>query len=183
MNREPEQKYFLSLMRMPGDYTYIDISTLDISNNYKASSLEAIDTFTLNHTIDEIKESVKRANVVSSEYLNGKLVIADNLGHNPIKVLDKEYYNNFRIDSYLESIINDKVKVNNLINKFNSICKDDLLKGMYADALKNKRIDIALNVIFSMSYISERRYIIYIIDGLNKETNKNKQLKRDKIAY
>lgn len=179
-----EQKHFLALMVRPGDYIYIDIAKLDIANGYVASSLDNIDSFTMHFTKEEIKESVIRGNLASNYYTNGKLVIQDNQKHNPLEVIDKEYYNNFRIDLYLKEVLNDKVKTNTILNKFRSICKDNNIYNAYARAIKNGNIDIVVDILFNLPYLELRKYIIYLIELRNKdlEKEKSKERIRDKAA-
>ena len=108
VKKQEEQKHFLSLMARIGDYVFIDISKLDIANGYYPSSLADIDSFTMHFSVDEIMNSIKRANLASNKYLNGTLVIEDNQKHNPIIVIDKDFYNNFRIDLFLSEKMNKK---------------------------------------------------------------------------
>ena len=184
MKKIQEQKHFLALMSRPGDYVFIEISKLDIANGYNPSNLGEIDSFTMHFNIDEIMDSIKRANVVSKIYLEGTLVIADNQKHNPIQVIDKNYYNNFQINEFLNSKLSNKMFINNLINKFGSICNDSDKKEDFNNALKENNINKAIDILFCMPYLKLRKYIMYLIDLRNKETQeeKMKELTRDKAA-
>lgn len=167
MKIQETQKHFLSLMSQVGDYVFIDISKLDISQGYSPYYLSDIDSFTKHFSKEEILSSIKRANLVSEKYLNGKLVIQDNQKHNPMEVLDKEFYNNFRIDLYLEEMSRDKVKLNNLVNKFRAVTKDSNLAAIFADALKRKDIDEAVDILFNLDYLVLRKYMLYLIEQNN----------------
>lgn len=168
MKIQENQKHFLSLMSQVGDYVFIDISKLDISNGYNPYYLSDIDSFTKHFSKAEIIASIKRANLVSEKYLNGKLVIQDNQKHNPMEVIDKEFYNNFRIDLYLEEISSNKVKINNLVNKFRAVTKDNNLANAYSDCLKRKDIDEAIDILFNLEYLVLRKYMLYLIEQKNE---------------
>lgn len=169
MKKQEEQKHFLSLMARIGDYMFIDISKLDIARGYTPHSLSDIDSFTMHFSKEEILSSIKRANLVSEKYLNGKLVIADNQKHNPIDVINKDFYNNFRIDLYLSEIMNNKIKMNNIINKFRSICNNKVIEDSFVLAIKNENLDLAIDILFNLPYLTLRKFIIYLINERNKE--------------
>lgn len=145
-----------------GDYALIDISKLDIGGNYK--NLNEIDAFTMKYTKKEIIDAIKRSNLVSEEYIHGSLVIADNQKHNPLKVIDKEFYNNFRIDEVLIKCINNKELLNNILNKFLSISKDNTLYNEFKNSLLNKNLEEAIDILFNLPYFNLRKYIIYLIE-------------------
>lgn len=178
------QKHFLALMSRPGDYIFLDIKKLDIYNGCNINELSGIDTFTMSYTINEIMESIIRANIVNDKYINGTLVIQDNQKHKPLIVIDKNYYNGFQIDVFLKNKLNDKVKLNTIINKFASLTNDVELSKKYQEYLKNGFINEALNLLFQLPYLVIRKYMIYLIDLRNKELEEEnkKELIRDKAA-
>lgn len=184
MKKQEEQKHFLSLMARVGDYIFIDISKLDIANGYNPYNLADIDSFTMHFSKNDILSSIRRANLVSDKYLNGNLVIADNQKHNPIDVIDKELYNNFRIDLYLNEIVKNKVKLNNVLNKFRSVCKDKTIENSFVLAIKNNNFDLAVDVLFNLPYLYLRKFIIYLLNERNTELEKIKLQERirDKAA-
>ena len=184
MKKQDEQKHFLSLMARVGDYIFIDIHKLDIAEGYNAYSLMDIDSFTMHFSKEEILASIKKSNLVSEKYLNGRLVIADNQKHNPLEVIDKEFYENFRIDFYLSEILKNKVKTNDVINKFRSICKDEHIASSFSMAIKNNNLSLAMDIIFSIPYLNLRKFIIYLVEKKNKEIEevKNKERIRDKAV-
>ena len=183
MKKSTEQRHFLALLRRPGDYIFIDPSKLDICGNYLIF-LQDIDAFTMKFSKEEIISSIRRANIADETYLNGDLVIQDNQKHNPIRVIDKELYNDFNIIDYLNNKLNDKNQLNNIINKFSSITKDKRINNDFKEFLKNGNIDIALNILFDLPYLMQRKFIVYLIEERfkEKEIKEEIELIRDKAA-
>ena len=169
MKKQEEQKHFLSLMARIGDYIFIDISKLDIANGYNPTTLSDIDSFTMHFSTYEIINSIKRANLAIDRYINGSLVIEDNQKHNPIKVIDKDFYNGFRIDLYLSEKMKNKMEINNILNKFRSICKDKVIEDSFIMAIKNNNLDLAVDILFNLPYLTLRKFIVYLIENRNKE--------------
>lgn len=184
MEKTGEQKHFLALLSRPGDYIFIDIAKLDIANGYNPSDLSDIDSFTMHFTKDEIMASIIRANIVSSRYLEGTLVIQDNQKHNPLPVIDKDFYGDFQLDIYLNNKFNDKNTLNKVANKLWGITKSDAIKKSFVDALRTGNLDIAIEILLNLPYLKLRKLIIYLVEMYNFEkTLKNdKELIRDKIA-
>ena len=146
--------------------------------------LQDIDAFTMGFSKEEIISSIRRANIADESYLNGKLVIQDNQKHNPLTVIDKEFYDNFNIFEYLKSKVNDKNKLNTIINKFNAIVKDERINKDFKDYLKSGNMDIALNVLFNLPYLTIRKFMVYLLDERmkEKELELEVELIRDKAA-
>lgn len=184
MKKVEEQKHFLALMALPGDFALIDISKLDIANGYYPLTLAHLDTFTMTFSKNEIMESIKRSNIVDKKYMNGTLVIQDNQKHNPIAVIDKDLYDNFQIDEFLRSKENDKNGINNIINKFGAIVKDKEISSNFKTMLRMGNINGACQVLFGLPYLEQRKFILYLLDIRNKEKMSEKQheLIRDKVA-
>lgn len=183
MKKIEEQRHFLALLRRPGDYVFIDTSKLDICGKY-LMFLQDIDAFTMGFSKEEIISSIRRANIADESYLNGKLVIQDNQKHNPIAVIDKDLYDNFQIDEFLRSKENDKNGINNIINKFGAIVKDKEISSNFKTMLRMGNINGACQVLFSLPYLEQRKFILYLLDIRNKEKMLEKQheLIRDKVA-
>lgn len=184
MKKVEEQKHFLALMALPGDFALIDISKLDIANGYYPLTLAHLDTFTMTFSKNEIMESIKRSNIVDKKYMNGTLVIQDNQKHNPIAVIDKDLYDNFQIDEFIRSKENDKNGINNIINKFGAIVKDKEISSNFKTMLRMGNINGACQVLFGLPYLEQRKFILYLLDIRNKEKMLEKQheLIRDKVA-
>lgn len=182
MKKIEEQKHFLALLSRPGDCIFIDISKLDISNGYNPANLSDLDSFTIHFTKEEILASIIRANVASDKYLNGTLVIQDNQKHKPLTIIDKTFYNSFRIDLYLKDSINNKEKLNIILNKFNSVCDNKETYNLFEKSLKENDLDLAIDIIFNLPYLNQRKLIIYLIENRNKELAKELERVRDKAA-
>ena len=183
--KKPEvQKHFLALMDRPGDYCLIDISKLDIANGYQPNTLLELDTFTMYFGANEIIESIKRANIADLRYISGTLVVQDNQKHNPIPVIDRDFYDNFRIDLFLKDHSEDKNVMNTIINKFASFIKDNATIQNFKEAMRNNNIAAACEVVFSVPYFEQRKFVVYLIELRDQEREKEqeKELIRDKAA-
>ena len=85
---------------------------------------------------------------------------------------------------YLKSKVNDKNKLNTIINKFNAIVKDERINKDFKDYLKSGNMDIALNVLFNLPYLTIRKFMVYLLDERmkEKELELEVELIRDKAA-
>lgn len=183
--KKPEvQKHFLALMDRPGDYCLIDISKLDIANGYQPNTLLELDTFTMHFGATEIIESIKRANIADLRYISGTLVVQDNQKHNPIPVIDRDFYDNFCIDLFLKEHSEDKNVMNMIINKFGSFIKDDATIQNFKEAMRNNNIAAACDVLFNVPYLNMRKFVVYLLELRDQEREKvqEKELIRDKAA-
>ena len=178
------QKHFLALMDRPGDCIFVDISKLDIANGYQPNNLAELDTFTMYFSTPEIIEAIKRANIADERYINGTLVIQDNQKHKPLPIIDRDFYDNFRIDLFLKDHMDDKNTMNMIINKFGSFIKDEEVLAKFKDAIRSNNVTQALEVVFSMPYLTIRKFIVYLIElrDQEKEKMKEQELIRDKAA-
>lgn len=184
MKKMDEQKHFLALLDRPGDFALIDISKLDIALGYQPNTLAELDTFTMYYSKKEIVDAIKRANIVDDRYINGKLVIQDNQKHNPIMVIDREFYDNFRIDLFLKEKLTSKNDANKLVNKLMAITKDSEVISAFKKAVNSCNLDLICDILFNLPYLEQRKYVIYLIEWRNKdrEIEKQKELIRDKAA-
>ena len=183
--KKPEvQKHFLALMDRPGDCVLIDVSKLDIANGYNPNTLAELDAFTMYFSKPELLDAIKRANMANQRYLNGTMVIQDNQKHNPIEVIDRDFYDNFRIDLFLKDKMFDKNASNMIINKFSAIVKDATLTENFKKAMRMNDLDEACNILFELPYLIQRKLIVYLIEWHNKEKKleRDQELIRDKAA-
>lgn len=184
MKKPDEQKHFLALMARPGDFVLIDISKLDISLGYQPNTLAELDTFTMSFSKAEILESIKRANMADDKYIHGNMVIQDNQKHKPLLIIDKDFYDNFRIDLFLNAKMADKSASNTIINKFAAITKDPDKVDNFKNAMRSNDLVEACNLIFELPYLIQRKLMVYLITWSNKEKELERQqeLIRDKAA-
>lgn len=184
MKKMDEQKHFLALLDRPGDFALIDISKLDIANGYQPNTLAELDTFTMYFSKNEIMDAIRRANIVEERYLNGSLVIQDNQKHNPILLIDREFYDSFRIDLFLKDKISNKNEANMLVNKFGAIIGEEEAIRAFKNAVYSSNLDLICDILFDLPYLSQRRYIIYLIEWRNRdrEIERQRELIRDKAA-
>ena len=174
-------EYYLVLEKRPGDYNLVDINKLDICNFYVANTISAIDNFTLNFSEDEIKESIKRSNMVQLDYLEGQLKIVSDAKHN-LKIItkdifakvlefqnDKEFNRDLKnkiFGSYkkvIEKVFSDSNFINGLLTRFKNILKT------------NDKIEM-FKIIEELPYDKSREIYIRLADDLIKiEKSKDEQ--------
>lgn len=87
--------YYLVLEKRVGDFNIIDINKLDICDRYCLNDIASIDLFTCRFMENEIKESIKRNNLVSDDYINGYFKIISDKRHR-LPILSKEKYDLIR---------------------------------------------------------------------------------------
>ena len=181
-----EQKHFLALQAMPGDYNYIDISKLSISNYYMPQTLADIDSFTMCFTTEEIMSAIEDANIVEDKYLSGALCIADNQKHNPIKVITKDFLNDFDLGKFLRDNSEDKNLMNTILNKLSALVSDEQLKAQFRIATRISDINKMLVIIYNLPYLTQRKFMIYCIEKNNEKKEQvlksAPELVRDKAA-
>ena len=88
-------KFYLVLEKRLGDYNIIYLDRLDICNTQILSDIASIDSFTAKFTENEIRESIKRSNIVPIDYLDGKLKIVSDHKHN-LEVITKDIFDYIR---------------------------------------------------------------------------------------
>lgn len=177
--------YFLALEKRPGDSQFIDVSKLDISNGYNPQSLDALDSFTMHFTKEELKNAIKEDNLVEESYLAGRLIIIDSIKKHHYEVIDKDILGDFQIDNFLKERINNKELMNNIIYKYKIMLNDEERFLALKKAQENQDINDMCNIILSTNYLIQRNFILYLLNLLVKERKQNKEkqeLIRDKAA-
>lgn len=161
-------KYFLVLEKRSGDYTIIDINKLDICNGYVSNSISDIDLFTCKFTEEEIKESIKRSNMATFDYLLGNLKIVSSLKHN-LSILDKIHY-----DRVINFIKNDEVFIIDLKNKLygayrkvvcQSFSDEEFISGIldrFNTSLKSGNKKSVFKIIEELPYSKSRNIYLYL---------------------
>ena len=121
--------------------------------------------------------------------------------------LDKELFN--EVEMYLDLVLNIMLKdnfgdilssmidskkliyfahrfkeINNILNKFRSICKDEVIEESFIKSIKSNNLDLAVDILFNLPYLTLRRFIVYLIENRNKELEiqKIQERIRDKTA-
>lgn len=180
---QTEQKYFLALQRRPGDSIFIDIARLPMSNGISTTQLAEIDIFTMQYTIEQIIKAIQDANIANPLYIEGQLIIQDNSRHT-FKLIDKDYIGQFNIESFLKGYSSNKEIMNNIAYKFGTLINDIVISERFKTAAKEGNIALMLQMIFSISYITQRKLMIFLIDIYHKEEQKKQGLERvrDKAA-
>ena len=148
--------YHIVFEKKPGDFMPVDIKYLTGNNYSKYGSLQELDFFTKSFTESKLREAIALSNTIPSDYLNGTLkIINDNKYRYEILYQD----NTFALDEFLLKNIDNKVKMNKLVNIYMKYSKDniDTLKM----AIKLKDVREVLDIIFSLKYEQIRSIYIY----------------------
>ena len=168
-------QYFLALELRPGDYRLINISALPLKNNYDSNSLEFIDNFTCQYTMEELMLAIKTSNVVPEQYLEGKLSIKGFLKDNlktpkrHLDVIDKNSTAGFDLVTFISDNISNKEITNHIVNKLIGLKCD--VKNIKEGIQEKNAKKVILNI-YQIEYFRRRDFIIYLI-------NENKKLKGD----
>ena len=177
-----ETNYFLALEKRPGDTKFIDIQRLSISSGFDPKTLNLIDSFTMNFTIEELKKAILDDNLVENDYLKGRLVIQDNFKKHTLEVIDKNLIKDFNLYNYLKERINNKELINNIIYKLKNIINDEEIITNLKQAQEDQDIVSMVNIITSIDYFAQRKFIVYLLHIYLKEQDKNQERIRDKAA-
>lgn len=162
--------YYLVLEKRLGDYNIVDINKLDICTSYCINDLSAIDLFTCRFSTDELKDAIKRSNVVKESYLNGYFKIISSYKHR-LPVLTKEKYDIIKNFQSSDEKVNIDFK-NKLYGSYkkiveknfkNEIFKNRMLKDMN-DALKNSNKKELFLMLERLPYRSVRDFYFKIYD-------------------
>ena len=149
--------YHLVLELQPGDFMPININIL-LNNNINYLNILNIDSFTKKHLENEILIMIREANIVPSNYLNGRLqIINDKKFRYPVLYKDI----NFTLDTFFENYIDDKQMMNKFLNvylKYNS-SKEAIQK--YID---KKDIEKILNNLYNLDYLTLRNIYFYLLN-------------------
>ena len=154
-----QMEYHLVFEYLPGDFMPVDIATLLYTKDEKYNTLEKIDEFTKQHTIEEIKEMVKDLNLVPDIYLNGDLKIINNRKYR-YRVISKD--DNLSLDIFFAKNISNKRLMNKFLNIYLKYNKE---KDSMQKALNEENVYEVLNIIFSMPYEIVRNIYTYVIEN------------------
>lgn len=171
----------LAIEEKHNSYLPINLKDIDINDYPEVLSLAYIDTLTTTYNIEDIKESIKKANVVPTESLDKDLVIIAPGIKRKFKIITKDMLENYDFTKIIYQNINNKDFVNRIINKLRNLgLNDDLIYY-----LKLGEIDKFLTNFNELPYVIQRNLYLYIISSLDKE-NKNIRIRnrntKDKVA-
>lgn len=165
--------YYLIIEKRHGDFQNIDPSLLvgHIDCDYRR--IENIDAFTSLYSEEEFKNKLKDANIVSEDYLTGKLLIIDTYKRT-YKILKKEITNLFDIEEFICHNIKDKNMMNQIKSKYALLSKNnDALD--FQKAIDTESPYLVLSMIYQLPYLDLRQMFIYISENI---IIKNEDLKR-----
>ncbi len=183
LSENNETSYFLALQRMPGDKILIDISKLSIVLNYHPQTLNEIDNFTCQFSEDEIYASINEANIVDETYKNASLVIVETPTNKILKVLTKDLLQDFNLATFIRENIKNKQLMNNIAYKLGNLLPDGTsIMPMFKKNIQCLNISGLLELICSLPYEIERKFLIYIIEKYHHPKEESFGRKRDKAA-
>lgn len=180
--------YYLAFEKRPGDYKLIYINELDICNAIVSNDIASIDSFTLQYSEEEIKNSIRRSNTIPSDYMIGRLRIISDHKHN-LDVMYKDIYSTLKkvqiSDEELTRDFKNKLfgayrKV--VANTFNDV---DFIKGLlnrFKIALNNGNKEEIFNIIEEIPYrrCREIYFMIYHELNENRQMSTLRNLKKNK---
>ena len=106
--------YFLVLEKRPKDFMPINIGILTKDDLHNFTSLQSIDDFTRKYLEEDIKKMIKDNNLVTEDYLEGKLWVINENKYR-YKLFTKDV--NMSLDTFLLENIDNK----QIMNKFTNI--------------------------------------------------------------
>ena len=177
--KEENVNYYLIIEKQPFNYMTIDISLLDIGYKYDFTKIENIDTFTKAYTYEEIMNSIKRANIITEDYLEGKLHVIEVVNNNnkylhKYEVLTEDL--NMDIKVFIEKSIKNKNIMNSILQKYKNLIIDEDSINRFKKYIKEENTNKVLYELMEMPYISARQLFFYINEKLNLEKEKQKVL-------
>ncbi len=166
------ERYFLILEKRPGDFMPIDISLLSMGFN-SLNNIELIDKYTEVFLKEELIDNIKKANIVTDDYLNGKLYIIDEK-KNKYPVVFKKTFFNFDVIEFIYYNIENKDLMNTIYNLYQKNAKNNLEIDVndFKVAIENKDIAKIIFHLQMLPYIKLRCIKFYIKEKLIKNTKK-----------
>lgn len=181
-----EINFYLVIQKRPGEYIYIDINSLDISDGTVQKDLKSIDYFTSKYSLQELRDSVIRSNMVD---LDGELrIVSDARRRHNLPVYTRDIYNDLfpivtgvnEMDHVLKGRIHDA-----FYNVVKNIFDDEgFIKNIlkrFKEALDNNCINEVFNLINELPYDKARNiyFVIYrVISNRKNNINESQKLQR-----
>ena len=182
--------FCLVLEKQKGDYKIVDINELikiiGIPFGYVNSDEISIDSFTKLFTENELRDVIKRSNIIPEDYLQGSLRIVSNMHHRLPVITKDKFTEYFKIRNNEENFdINLK---NKILSRYHKILemkfKDtDFINGLLEranEALKtnNKSELFRLIEMPELDYHYIRPIYITIMDDIEEHKNTTKEIER-----
>ena len=169
------------------DYDYINVSDLDILSKMMRRLDSAIAPSVLDHilsqfTEQEIKDSIKRANIVADVDIDDKRLLIK-IGHHILPVLTKDITEQFDIYKYIRENFDNKTVKNVIFNKIFSIIKDEERIQTIKEIIDRETgEEFANSVNLFLTYIELRELYFYLYNYVAKtEEIRDNNHKRERV--
>lgn len=158
----------LAIEESPNNFFPIDISELDLGTNLLYCSLKELDCIIFSFGLDYIKDQIKKANILSERSLSKQIVIIynDDGKIEKVPLITSELLNNKGINELIEENVHDKVFLNRIYNRLDSLVKSAEIsvetKNNMINSLKSGDINIFIAVYDNLPYMIQRKLLVFI---------------------
>lgn len=173
----------LAIEENQNNFFPIDISELDLGVNSLFCSIKELDCLMFGFGLECIKNKIKKANIVSDESLAKELVIIYQQDGKlkKVPIITKELLNDKGISELIGENIHDKVFLNRIYNRLDSLAKAEVvsveLKSIMINALKMGDINSFISIYDGLPYILQRKLLLFIAK-LAAANERNEVIKR-----
>jgi len=160
----------LAIEEKPNSFLPINLEELGFIVSSEILTLKDLDYFVLNVGEENLKDIIKRANVVPEDALNGDLVILydNNKQKKKLPILKKEYLEKYDLQSIISDYIDNKQFINRVISKIKTLNISEEIKQNIEVALKEGNTNLFLIAYNSLTYLLQRNLYLYMINGIIK---------------
>ncbi len=176
MDKTNTSSYYLVVEARPKEFMPIDINILAGTIGINYNSLEAIDAFTKNFTIDEIRELIIENNLLPENFLNGTICIINEKSFR-FKVFTKD--SSLSISDFVKDNISDKRLMNKLFNIFLKYVNEPELINQLKTFMGAQNVDGVLSVLSFLDYNVIRNIYFYIENTMKEDKEDKRVLKTD----
>jgi len=171
--------YYLVIEKRLGDNNLVDINKLDICDTFVGNDIADIDTFTSRFTVEEIKDSIIRSNIVQNDYLDGTLKVISDAKHN-LPILSKDTFLSI-IDFQNSGLEMENNFKNKLFGTYKKIVEQlftdtDFIKTMlerFKEVLRNNNKEEMFKYIAELPYYKGRMIYFIIFDEIQRKKEEN----------
>ena len=143
-------------------------------------TLQSLDDLLSPFTEEEIKESIKRANVVADTEIDDKRLLIK-YGNYKLPLLTKEITSNLNIYEFIADNYNDKEIKNIIFNKIASIIKDPNRIDFYKNVIYKRDAESFIRSLNYVTYVELRELYFYLYNYVDKkEVLRDNNRKREK---